>query len=99
MEKLNECYAEICSVSTRLTPLLEKEEAKEMEEKIRLDGESVRKVDGTVKDWVEALGEADQKSTRSGISRLSAQTANSKKDFGEKSSGRRRDESCELGMK
>ena len=88
LDRLNQCFVEICGVTSRLTPLLEKEEAEEMDEKVRLDGESVGKVGGAVKEWMKALGEVDRKSILSSTSRSSRRTVKSKKSHKEGGEGR-----------
>ena len=85
LERLQQCYGEMCGVTSRLSPLLGKEKAEEIDEKLRWDGESVGKVGGAVKEWMKALEEVDNKSIRSSVSRSSRQTVKSKKDLEEES--------------
>ena len=89
LDRLNQCFVEICDVISRLTPLLEKEKAEEMDEKVRMDGESVGKVGGAVKDWIEALGELDKKSILSSTSRSFRLTVKSNKSHKEEKEGRK----------
>ena len=54
LEKLHLIFAELCSVSDRLQPLLPKEEADQMAEEIATEGTNVEKLEKAVKEWLEA---------------------------------------------